>query len=153
MKTWHWIISISLGLVLSGCATARPGDPAAIRLAIRAVLDQQVKDWNHGNVEQFMRGYQQGETTRFASGANIAQGWQTVLARYRKTYPDTAAMGHLRFSDIDITVAASDAALVFGRWHLDRQKDELNGLFTLFFRKTPEGWRIVHDHTSAAAKN
>jgi ketosteroid isomerase-like protein len=75
------------------------------------------------------------------------------LERYKKTYPDKAAMGHLRFSDIDITVVSSDAALVFGRWHLDRAKDELNGLFTLFFRQTPEGWRIVHDHTSAAPKN
>jgi hypothetical protein len=153
MKTWHCIIGLCLVLVLSGCTTVHPTDPTAIKLAIRAVLDQQVKDWNDGNVEQFMLGYQQAETTRFASGANIAQGWETVLDRYKKTYPDTAAMGHLRFSDIDITVAAHDAALVFGRWHLDRQKDELNGLFTLFFRKTPEGWHIVHDHTSAAAKN
>jgi ketosteroid isomerase-like protein len=139
--------------LVCGCATSRLSDPTAAKNAIRAVLDQQVKDWNDGNVEEFMRGYQQADTTRFASGANIAQGWKTVLERYKKTYPDKAAMGHLRFSDIDITVAANDAALVFGRWHLDRAKDELNGLFTLFFRKTPEGWRIVHDHTSAAAKN
>jgi ketosteroid isomerase-like protein len=151
MKTWPYLLSLSL--LLSACATVQHSDPTAAKNAIRAVLDQQVKDWNEGNVEQFMRGYQQAETTRFASGANIAQGWQTVLERYKKTYPDKAAMGHLRFSDIDITVVSSDAALVFGRWHLDRAKDELNGLFTLFFRQTPEGWRIVHDHTSAAPKN
>jgi ketosteroid isomerase-like protein len=45
-----------------------------------------------------------------------------------------------------------DAALAFGRWHLRREKDEMSGLFTLLFRKTQEGWRIVHDHTSAAEK-
>jgi ketosteroid isomerase-like protein len=26
-----------------------------------------------------------------------------------------------------------------------------HGRFTLIFYKTPDGWRIVHDHTSAAA--
>jgi ketosteroid isomerase-like protein len=130
----------------------RADDTAPVQSAVRAVLDQQVKDWNAGDIEKFMRGYDRSEKTRFASGGNITLGWQAVMDRYRRTYSDKAAMGTLTFSDLDITVASEDSALAFGRWHLKREKDEPSGLFTLLFRKTPAGWKIVHDHTSAAEK-
>ncbi len=140
-------------LLLAACHPATTMDQQAVQSAIRAVLDQQVRDWNEGSVERFMRGYQQAGTTRFASGGTISLGWQVVLDRYKTNYADKAAMGKLTFSGIDITVVSPDAALVFGRWHLKREQDEPSGLFTLFFRNTAEGWRIVHDHTSAANKN
>ena len=46
------------------------------------------------------------------------------------------------------TLRANRAA--FGRWRLERAQDAPSGLFTLLFRRTSAGWRIVHDHTSAA---
>jgi ketosteroid isomerase-like protein len=137
---------------LCGCQTTGKLSQQETEAGIRAVLDQQAKDWNAGNVAQFMQGYARTDTTRFASGGSIVLGWDSVLERYRKTYGDKAAMGTLTFSAIDITVLARDAALAFGRWRLKREKDEPSGLFTLLFRKTPDGWRIVHDHTSAAEK-
>jgi ketosteroid isomerase-like protein len=139
-------------LVLSISSVHAAADPTAIQSAVRAVLDQQVKDWNAGDIGKFMRGYDRSEKTRFASGGNITLGWQAVLERYQRTYSDKATMGTLTFSDIDITVASEDTALAFGRWHLKREKDEPSGLFTLLFRKTSDGWKIVHDHTSAAEK-
>ena len=143
------IAAVLLVLAIANFATA---DTTATQSAVRAVLDQQVKDWNAGDVLKFMRGYERSEKTRFASGGNVTLGWQSVLERYQRTYSDKAAMGTLTFSDIDITVAAEDTALAFGRWHLKREKDEPSGLFTLLFRKTADGWKIVHDHTSAAEK-
>ena len=133
-------------------AVATAADATAIQAGVRAVIDQQAKDWNAGDIANFMRGYDRSEKTRFASGGNITLGWQAVLERYQRTYSDKAAMGTLTFSEIDITVASEDTALAFGRWHLKRDKDEPSGLFTLLFRKMPDGWRIVHDHTSAAEK-
>ena len=51
----------------------------------------------------------------------------------------------------DFAVAlGSDAALVLGHWHLKREKDEIGGVFTLVVQRFPEGWRIIHDHTSAS---
>ena len=139
-------------LVLALSSVHAAADTAAIQSAVRAVLDQQVKDWNAGDIEKFMRGYERSEKTRFASGGNITLGWQAVLERYQGAYSDKAAMGKLTFGDLDITVASEDTALAFGRWHLKREKDEPSGLFTLLFRKTADGWKIVHDHTSAAEK-
>ena len=73
------------------------------------------------------------------------------MDRYRRSYPDRAAMGRLEFSDLEITPLGPDAALVLGRWRLKREKDSPGGVFTLVARRFPEGWRIIHDHTSAVA--
>ena len=152
MNTRFALHSILTLLAFTLVAGARAADATAIQAAVRAVLDEQVKDWNAGNIERFMRGYHQSATTRFASGGNVTLGWQSVLDRYKRTYSDKAAMGTLTFSELDITAASDDSALAFGHWHLKREKDEPSGLFTLLFRKTDDGWKIIHDHTSAAEK-
>lgn len=152
MNTRFALHAILTLLAFTLVAGARAADATAIQAAVRAVLDEQVKDWNAGNIERFMRGYHQSATTRFASGGNVTLGWQSVLDRYKRTYSDKAAMGTLTFSDLDITAASDDTALAFGHWHLKREKDEPSGLFTLLFRKTEDGWKIIHDHTSAAER-
>lgn len=139
-----------LTLLCTGCNSTGRLNENEISTAIRGVLTHQVRGWNRGNLEQFMEGYRNSENLRFASGGDVFQGWETTLERYRKKYPDRAAMGQLAFSDLDITVLSPDAALVFGRWKLRRAIGEVSGLFTLLFRKQEENWRIVHDHTSSA---
>jgi ketosteroid isomerase-like protein len=97
-----------------------------------------------------MDGYARSADTVFVSGDTVTRGWQTVLDRYRKRYDSRAKMGTLTFSDLEITVLDNDAVLALGRWHLQRASDEPHGRFTLIFRRTRPGWRIVHDHSSAA---
>src|ERR1700722_5037419 len=84
--------------------------------ALRALLTAQAADWNRGDIDAFMRGYWKSEETTFAGASGISRGWQTVLDRYLKNYPDRAAMGHLDFSEIEITPLGNDAALILGRW-------------------------------------
>jgi beta-aspartyl-peptidase (threonine type) len=43
-----------------------------------------------------------------------------------------------------------DTVIVRGRWKLAKKNETIDGLYTLILRKLPEGWRIVHDHTSVA---
>ena len=118
--------------------------------AIRAVLDAQVAAWNRGDVEAYMDGYDRSPNTEFVGGDSITRGWQQVLDRYKKKYDTRDKMGTLTFSDLKISVLSKDAALVLGRWRLKRASDEPHGTFTLLFRKTKAGWRIVHDHSSSA---
>jgi TonB family protein len=119
--------------------------------AIRAVIEAQAAAWNRGDVEGYMDGYDRSPNTEFVSGDNITRGWQQVLDRYKKRYDTRDKMGVLTFSELEITVLSDSAALVLGRWHLKRTSDEPHGTFTLLFRKTNAGWRIVHDHTSSAS--
>ena len=123
---------------------------ADIDAAIRAVLDTQAAAWNRGDIEGYMDGYDRSPKTEFVGGDTINRGWQSVLDRYKQRYDTREKMGFLTFSDLEITVLSKDAALVLGRWRLKRTNDEPHGTFTLLFRKTKAGWRIVHDHTSSA---
>jgi ketosteroid isomerase-like protein len=118
--------------------------------AIRAVLDAQSEAWNRGDIEGYMAGYRRSDETVFISGDSLTRGWQTVLDRYKKKYDSREKMGRLTFSEVEITPIGSDAAVVIGRWHLQRAKDEPQGRFSLIFKKTKQGWRIVLDHTSSA---
>jgi ketosteroid isomerase-like protein len=119
--------------------------------ALRALLTEQAADWNRGDIDAFMRGYWNSPETTFAGASGISRGWQTVLDHYHKNYPDRAAMGHLDFGEIEITPLGNDAALILGRWHLNRDAGPVGGIFTLVARRFPEGWRIIHDHTSTDA--
>lgn len=138
------------GCLFFTCAEQKSLDKTTVKKEVLRVLEKQVQAWNSFDIEGFMEGYLKSDSLRFASGGRVSYGWQTTLEGYKTRYPDSKAMGKLTFSDLDITVLSSDAAFVFGRFRLEREHDEPTGLFTLLFRKTEEGWRIVHDHTSSA---
>ena len=147
-----FLLACAVCVVGVGCQGGRVGQRAEIETAVRNVLEQQVRDWNAGNLGGFMNGYDRSDQTRFASGGDLTLGWQNVFDRYQRKYGTGAAMGTLAFSNITVTALSQGAAYAFGRWHLRRGADEFSGLFTLVFHATPDGWRIVHDHTSSASK-
>jgi ketosteroid isomerase-like protein len=120
----------------------------ADRAAILAVLTSQQADWNKGDIRGFMAGYWNSSELTFAGTRGFTHGWQPVMDRYEKTYADKAAMGTLDFSELEIRPLGPDAALVLGKWHLQRQAGDIGGIFTLVFQRFPEGWRIIHDHTT-----
>ena len=115
---------------------------------IRAVLDAQAEAWNRGDIDGYMNGYARGEATEFVSAGGVTRGWQTVRDRYAAKYDTREKMGTLSFAEVKIEPLSSDAALVTGRWELVRKDDKPHGRFTLLMRQTPEGWRVVYDHTS-----
>jgi len=118
--------------------------------AVLRVLQLQQINWNRGDIERFMDGYWRSHDTVFISGDTVTRGWQTVHDRYRSKYPNAEKMGQLTFSNVEVHMFGYDGAFVFGRWELERGSDTPHGRFTLVFRKTSDGWKIVHDHTSAA---
>jgi ketosteroid isomerase-like protein len=130
------------------CVIPEDQDPAAVR----RLLDAQVAAWNRGDLEGFMKGYWRSDSLTFYSGGNVAHGWQVTLERYRKRYQSEGReMGTLVFDLHDVTLPARGEALVRGGWSLKLKDGEPRGLFTLWLRWfTDAGWRVVHDHSSAA---
>jgi uncharacterized protein (TIGR02246 family) len=127
-----------------------PEQPSNSVAEIQSILTAQQDAWNRGDIDAFMNGYARSASTVFVSEDEVRRGWETVRDRYRVKYSDRAKMGTLTFSEIEVTTLSPDAAVVLGRWRLKRGNDEPHGRFTLIFRRLPEGWRIVQDHTSAA---
>lgn len=151
---------IGLGIMLAaGGLNAMPGRMDATgneAAVIRQVMDQQQAAWNHGDVAGYMRGYKDAPDTTFV-GTGVRKGYQAILASYRKHYANKAQMGRLTFSGLDVrllpdTHGAVRYAAVTGRFHLDRTthgeaaKDD--GVFSLLWEKTAEGWKIILDHSS-----
>jgi TonB family protein len=124
----------------------------ADRDAIRMVLNAQQAAWNRGDVDAFLVGYWRSPELTFSGSSGVSRGWDSVRARYKKNYPDRAAMGELDFSDLEFRFLGKDAALVLGKWHLKREQGDLGGVFTLVWQRFPDGWKIIHDHTSAVER-
>jgi ketosteroid isomerase-like protein len=118
--------------------------------AIRAVIEAQRDAWNKGDVACYMDGYDRSDKTVFVSGDTVTHGWQTVLERYKKSYDTREKMGQLTFSDLEFNILSKDTVVVVGRWLLKRTSDEPHGRFTLIFKKTKAGWRIILDCTTSA---
>ena len=145
------LLSLSAGLLVQLLSAAGPGDqrPGA---EINRVLKAQAQAWNRGDIDGYMAGYARAATTQFVSADTVTRGWETVRDRYKAKYDSREKMGALSFSDIKITELSADSAMAVGRWRLKRKNDQPHGRFTLLLRKLPEGWRIVHDHTSSAER-
>jgi uncharacterized protein (TIGR02246 family) len=137
-------------ILIATFACAAPEQASTSVAEIQSVLNAQQDAWNRGDIDAFMNGYARSASTVFVSQDEVSRGWETVRDRYRVKYSDRTKMGTLSFSEIEVTMLSPDAAVALGRWRLERANDEPHGRFTLIFKRLPEGWRIVHDHTSAA---
>jgi beta-aspartyl-peptidase (threonine type) len=140
-----------LTVLLSGLAFAAFAAAKGRSEGPLAVIEEQQAAWNRGDMEAFMEGYWRSPELTFFYAGTARRGYDEVLARYRKRYQSEGAeMGSLTFSELDVEMLGGKAAMVRGRWRLGfREKSPLGGLFTLMMRRFPEGWKIVHDHTSS----
>jgi beta-aspartyl-peptidase (threonine type) len=142
----------AVGLVLISClgSAAQAQGPPSDQEAIRSVLDNQVAAWNARDLKRFMKGYWESDQLSFYSGNSKTRGWKATLERYQEKYQgEGKEMGRLSFEELSIELLGAEHALVRGRFRLELTGKTATGIFTLVFRKTSAGWRIIHDHTSS----
>jgi ketosteroid isomerase-like protein len=142
---------LALAAVVVGYQKGAPKSQAEDKnvAAVRAVIEAQAAAWNRGDVTGYMEGYAKEETTTLVSGDTVTRGWQVVHDRYRARYDTREKMGTLAFSELEFKPLSEFYLMAVGRWQLTRAADTPHGRFTLIFRRTNAGWRIVHDHTSS----
>ncbi len=118
---------------------------------IRQILKESEAAWNRGDLATFASYYEDSPETTFIGREVTHGGPKEILARYRKSYPTREAMGTLAFSEIAVRPLAEGVALASGKYHLRRDSaagGDSTGRFTLILRRTPAGWKIIHDHSS-----
>ncbi len=141
-------------LLVLGCAAApshvRSFQPMD-RTSIIGVLDAQVAAWNRGDLAGYMDGYAKIDALVFTSGGNVRRGWQATHDSYLKKYAqDKSAMGKLEFEVLEVQPIGADGAVVLGNWILTGSPSDGRGVFSVVLERRPEGWRVIHDHTSSA---
>lgn len=131
-------------ILLSITSTAQNNDEQTIR----NILKRQNADWNAGNIDAFMKGYWESDSLMFIGKNGVTYGWQNTLNNYKKNYPDTATMGKLHFDIISVKRLSVLYFSVVGKWHLTRSVGDVQGHFTLLFKKVNKQWVIISDHSS-----
>ena len=144
-RGFAWVVMIA-----AMCTQPLWGQASGREAAIRQVLQTQVGAWNRHDLEGFMAGYWNSPELTFFSGATETHGWQETLERYRKKYQAPGAeMGKLEFKDLQVELLGPSSAFVRGKFQLTLSNGKQpHGLFTLVFRQFPDGWKIIHDHSS-----
>lgn len=128
-----------------------PAEP--LQTEVQSALTQGMEAWNRGDLDTFLKGYVQGPEMTYTASGRVVRGIDELRARYQKAYGTSReTMGQLRFTDIEVWPLGEGYALAMGKWAVDfgvRSKEpKSGGIFSLVLRKTPEGWLILHDHTS-----
>lgn len=136
-------------VVMCGCATSGAFTPAD-RVAVTATLEAQVAAWNREDLVGYMNGYARTDRLVFTSGGRIRRGWQATYDAYKTKYASApGTMGQLAFEILQIDPDGADGAVVLGRWTLTSGAHPATGLFSVVLERQADGWRVIHDHTSA----
>ena len=142
--------------VLCFAPAARPQGPEPLHTASKQELDvvkvllAQEAAWNRGDLEGFARGYKDAPDTIFLA-RTLSRGYAGLIEQYHHDYPTRASMGTLAFSDLEVRSLDENYAVCLGKYELDRSKKEgghAEGVFSLVFEKTDQGWKIIIDHTT-----
>ncbi len=138
------ILLIALYLLMAAGLMAQSKN----EFAIRKTLGDQTAAWNRGDIETFMKGYWENDSLMFIGKSGVTYGWSNTLNNYKKGYPDTAAMGQLIFTLLQLKKISPKYYHVTGKWYLKRSIGDVSGHYTLVFRKINGRWFIISDHSS-----
>jgi ketosteroid isomerase-like protein len=137
-------VLFAMAVLYSATVTAQSKD----ELSIREILENQTAAWNRGDIEGFMKGYWENDSLMFIGKSGVTYGWSNTLKNYKKNYPDTATMGKLAFTLIQVKKLSKEYYHVTGKWFLKRSIGDIGGHYTLLFRKINGHWVIISDHSS-----
>ena len=119
-------------------------------LAIIDILNKQEKDWNRGDIDEFMKGYLKSEKLVFSGSSGPIYGWKATLDRYKKTYSNKEKMGKLKFEILNVIALSPKVIQLQGKFNLTRSIGDAFGYFTLNWIKVKNRWYIISDHTSGS---
>ena len=122
--------------------------------AFREMLQASASSWNAGDLAGFLDDYLDSPRTVFI-GSTRTYGRDEVRRRYEEGYwADGIPPQELAFDSMEVQPLGARHALAHGRYVLTGREDAdavATGYFTLILVRTDDGWRIMHDHSSAGA--
>jgi len=121
---------------------------------IEEMLHASARSWNAGDLDAFVDDYANSPRTSFAGATGVIYGIDEIRARYERTYwAPGATRDSLSFEILEVRSLEPSYALALGRYLLsDPASGALvsSGYFSLVLERQDNGWKIIHDHTSAS---
>jgi ketosteroid isomerase-like protein len=114
---------------------------------IRAVLDLTAHGWNNGILSEYLAAYVPEATEMLSTGpaGGVERIEQTMKEGFWKT---GRPIQQLRYENLVVRMLGKDHALVTGQYILSgADRPDRKGWFTTVWRKTKDGWRMIHDHS------
>jgi ketosteroid isomerase-like protein len=149
MESVHTLLKAVTGLIILCLSLSSPVMAQTdTQKEVLALLHEQDACWNRGDLDGFMQTYWQSDSLMFIGKSGVTYGWQNTLNNYKRSYPDPAAMGTLRFDIIHFENISPNYCSVVGKWHLTRIAGNLEGHFMLLLKKIRGKWKIIADHSS-----
>ena len=149
---------VLVAIVLAACqGSARPttapspgSDSATLTPVFTAQLERAASDWNRGDLDAFLSDYAPESTTTFIDGRRAQPGIDFIRGNYAPRFSPGARRDSLHFEEVKVRGLSPTLALVTARFILQRGSETTaSGPFTLVMERRPEGWKILHDHSSS----
>jgi ketosteroid isomerase-like protein len=135
---------ILISLLLPGIAMS-----ASVKEEITAMCKAQAEAWSRGDLDGFMKSYDSSGVLVFIGSNGPIRDWKVMKDHYEAKYKTGQNdFGKLEFTDMEVEELAPGIARSWGKWNLQTKDQKLSGWFTLILKKFPDGWRIIHDHSS-----
>jgi ketosteroid isomerase-like protein len=149
------LFSLVLAPALHAQAPDKPKDQLRTlsreELDMIKVLNSQERAWNRADIDAYLSGYKNGTDLLFVADGRVTRGFEQLISDYRHNYPTKDSMGVLTFSELEPHVLTDTFGVVLGKYHIDRTKKAggpADGMFSLVFEKTADGWKIIVAHTT-----
>lgn len=137
--------TLLIALILASRAGAQ-----SVETQIRAEVDRYVAAINSANAETLASLYLSQPGASSVGDGQIHRGWQRIADLLRDAYAQVGAI-RMTTDSLAVTLLGTDAAIAVlrYRWAFERASSgPVTGAMTLVYARTPQGWRVAHDHTS-----
>lgn len=142
------VVALCAAVLLAGCAALPPSDDTQARAEMLAALDASAAAWNRGDLTGHLAIYDPAVTAMTRSG--LRPGVAAIERSFRETYfRDGQPKQQLQMEQVQLRFVGRGAALMTGRFRLSGGGlAEQSGWFSLVWQQGPQGWKVVHDHSS-----
>ena len=151
MKLYRTITAMAAGWfasagALAGQSAAPAGEPAVRE--IRALLDSSAAAWNRGDVQGHLA--VNADSIWFMTRGGPVVGNDSVVVMMTQSYfRNDRPLQTLRFDHVTVRPLGERFALAVGQFILSGgDRAEQSGWFSTVWERRPEGWRVIHDHSS-----
>jgi uncharacterized protein (TIGR02246 family) len=133
----------SFGLCGAASAQMNPADSTAIM----ALVQRTAAAWNQNDLDGHVSDY--ADSAVFMAPGPVVGRDRIRASLERSFWRDGRPLQELRFEQVALKPLGTDHAIMTGRFILSGGgREERSGWYTLVWERQPEGWRIIHDHSS-----